>query len=86
MAAQARLAFAGVRSVLEAAGATVADIVELTTFHTDLRGEIADFVKIGGEFLPSDYPAWTSVGVTQLARPEFRVEIRVVGVAGAGTT
>ena len=42
MEAQAHLAFRGLRSVLEAAGASLGDVVELTTFHTDLRGEMQD--------------------------------------------
>lgn len=84
MDAQARLAFDGVERALKAAGASMADIVELTTFHTDLRGEMAEFTKVKDEYLPDNYPAWTAVGVTQLAMPEFKVEIRVVAVAGSG--
>ena len=82
--AQARLAFEGVKSVLEAAGATMADIVDLTTFHTDLRGDMGAFSKVKDDYLPNNFPSWTAVGVTQLALPEFLVEIRVVAVAGSG--
>src|SRR5262245_58964203 len=46
MESQAHLAFQGLRSVLEAAGASLADVVELTTFHTDLRGEMMEFVWV----------------------------------------
>ncbi|MEV0264598.1 RidA family protein [Streptomyces sp. NPDC050617] len=84
MAAQARLAFDGVRNVLEAAGAGLADTVELTTFHTDLRGDMGEFTQVKDECFPDRYPAWTAVGVTQLARPELLVEIRVVAMAGSG--
>ena len=84
MEAQARLAFQSLKTILEAAGASMADIVELMTFHIDLRGEMADFVKVKDEFLPDRYPSWTAVGVTQLALPEFRVEVRAVAVAGCG--
>lgn len=84
MEAQARLAFEKLKIVVEEAGATLADIVELITFHTDLRGEIQEFVRVKDEFIPENYPAWSAVGVTQLARPEFLVEIRAVAVAGSG--
>jgi enamine deaminase RidA (YjgF/YER057c/UK114 family) len=84
MEAQARLAFEGVKSVLEAAGATMADIVELTTFHIDLRGDLRTFSRVKDEYIPDRYPSWTAVGVTQLALPELLVEIRVVAVAGSG--
>jgi len=43
-----------------------------------------EFAKVKDEFFPRDYPAWTAVGVTQLALPELRVEIRAVAVAGSG--
>ncbi len=84
MDAQARLAFDHVRAVLDTAGATLADIVELTTFHTDLRGDIEVFSRVKDEYLPDRYPSWTAVGVTQLALPELLVEIRVVAHAGSG--
>ncbi len=84
MEAQARLAFQALKTVLEAAGASLADVVELTTFHTDLRGEIHAFAQVKDEFFPDRYPSWTAVGVTQLALPELCVEIRAVAVAGCG--
>jgi enamine deaminase RidA (YjgF/YER057c/UK114 family) len=83
MAAQARLAFEGLKLTLAAAGATLEDVVELTTFHLDLRGEMEQFTKVKDEYLSRNYPAWTAVGVTQLALPELRVEIRAVAVAGS---
>jgi enamine deaminase RidA (YjgF/YER057c/UK114 family) len=82
MPAQARLAFEALKGVLEEAGATLGDVVELNTFHTDLRGEMRAFSAVKDEFFPTNYPSWTAVGVTQLAAPEFVVEIRAVAVAG----
>ena len=84
MAEQARLAFEGLKTVLEAAGASLADVVELMTFHTDLRGDMAAFTKVKDAVFPDRYPSWTAVGVTQLAMPEFLVEVRAVAVAGSG--
>ena len=84
MSAQARLAFEGVERTLAETGASLEDVVELTTFHIDLRGEMDEFAKVKDEFFPRGYPAWTAVGVTQLALPELRVEIRAVAVAGSG--
>jgi len=83
--AQARLAFEGIKHVLEAAGATMTDIVEIVTFHTDMHRDAAAFAKVKDEYLPDNYPAWTGVGVTALALPELLVEIRVVAVVGSGT-
>ena len=82
MEAQAQLAFQGLRSVLEATGASLADVVELMTFHTDLRGEMQAFASVKDEYFSDRYPSWTAVGVTQLALPELCVEIRAVAVVG----
>jgi enamine deaminase RidA (YjgF/YER057c/UK114 family) len=84
MEAQARFAFEALKTVLEAAGASLADVVELTTFHTDLRGDMAEFARVKDAFFADRYPSWTAVGVTQLAAPEFLVEVRAVAVAGSG--
>ena len=81
MAAQARLAFEGLKRTLAAAGATLEDVVELTSFHIDLRGEMDQFAQVKDEYFPRNYPAWTAVGVTQLALAELRVEIRAVAIA-----
>lgn len=86
MTAQARLAFEGVKRVLEAAGASLADVVELTTFHTDLRGEMGEFSRVKDSYFPDNYPAWTAVGVTQLAVEGLKVEVRAVAVVGSSRT
>ncbi|MFE5583563.1 RidA family protein [Kitasatospora sp. NPDC056531] len=82
--AQTRLAFEGVKSALRGAGASLADIVDLSTFHTDLRGDMEVFSRVKDEYLPRLYPSGTAVGVTQLALPELVVEIRAVAVVGSG--
>jgi enamine deaminase RidA (YjgF/YER057c/UK114 family) len=86
MEAQAHRAFRNLRSVLQAAGASLADVVELITFHTDLRGEMQAFAPVKDEYFPDRYPSWTAVGVAQLALPELCVEIRAVAVVGCGGT
>lgn len=84
MEAQAKLAFEALKAVLEAAGANLSDVVELMTFHTDLRGDMSAFSQVKDQYFPGPYPSWTAVGVTQLAMPELLVEIRAVAVAGCG--
>ncbi|NTZ86901.1 RidA family protein [Burkholderia metallica] len=81
---QARIAFESLKMILEAAGASLADVVELTTFHTNLQQEMQGFATVKDEYFPSRYPSWTAVGVTELALPGLCVEIRAVAVAGSG--
>ncbi|VWC99004.1 putative endoribonuclease [Burkholderia lata] len=83
--AQARIAFESLKAILVEAGASLADVVELTTFHTDLRAEVEAFGAVKDEYFPDRYPSWTAVGVTQLALPELCVEVRAVAVVGSGT-
>ena len=80
--AQARAALGNLKRVLEAAGATLGDVVELTTFHVDM-GETAAFGKVKDEFFPESYPAWTAVGTSALVLPPLRVEVRATAVAGS---
>jgi enamine deaminase RidA (YjgF/YER057c/UK114 family) len=81
--AQARIAFENLRRVLAEAGATLTDVVELVTYHKSMS-DMAGFSKVKAEFFPSNYPAWTAVGVTELAVPGVLVEIRATAVADSG--
>jgi len=83
--AQARIAFENLRGVLAAAGATLADVVELVTYHKSMS-DMTGFSKVKAEFFPSNYPAWTAVGVTELAVPGILVEVRATAVVGSGAT
>ena len=75
---------------LEAAGATLSDVVEITTFHAQVRDsesfqqEFAKFLVIHKEYFPEAYPAWTAVGTTALLAPGAPVEMRLMAMIGAG--
>jgi enamine deaminase RidA (YjgF/YER057c/UK114 family) len=70
--------FERVGEVLEAAGATFADIVEISTFHIGLQDHIQQFIAVKDRFIVEPYPAWTAVGTTELAIPGAVVEIKVI--------
>jgi enamine deaminase RidA (YjgF/YER057c/UK114 family) len=79
---QARLAFQNLQRVLEAAGSSLDDIVELVTYHTSM-GDIREFARVKAEFISKNYPAWTALGVTKLAFPQLLVEIKATAVIGS---
>jgi enamine deaminase RidA (YjgF/YER057c/UK114 family) len=81
--AQARAAFANLKHVLAEAGASMEDIVEIVSYHTTMKG-MGKFLKVKAEHIPSDFPAWTAVGVTELVMPELLCEIRATAVIGSG--
>lgn len=62
MAAQACLAFEGLKRTVAAADASLSDAVELTTFHVELRGELEQFTKAKDECIARNYPALGALG------------------------
>lgn len=79
-----RNAWQGVVGLLEEAGTDVSSIVEYTTYHVGLQANMADFMAVRDEFLSEPWPAWTAIGITELAVPGARVEIRVTARLEAG--
>lgn len=71
-------AWTHIREVLHEAGATLDDIVDITTYHTDLKNQLPDFSVVKDEYIRPPYGAWTAVGVTELATPNGVTEIKVI--------
>lgn len=62
-----RSAFEDVETTLNASGTGWEDVVEMTTFHVDLRDHQTIFRRVREEFIVSEpYPAWTGIGVESL--------------------
>jgi enamine deaminase RidA (YjgF/YER057c/UK114 family) len=76
---QTRAALENLKSVIEHAGGTLADVVELHTFHTDMS-ELPGMMKVKDEFFPKDYCAWTAIGCTALAAPQYKLEVKATAV------
>lgn len=78
------------KDLLEAAGASIEDVVELTTFHLEPKDseafgkEFELYMPIHREFFGEHRPAWSAVGTTALLSPSAVVEMRVMAVAGSG--
>jgi reactive intermediate/imine deaminase len=75
--AQTRQIMSRIRTIAEAAGAAMADVVKITTFLTDIANYQA-FSKVRSETFPSSPPASSTVIVAGLVRPEFLVEVEAV--------
>ena len=72
-----RNAWQSIGRLLTEAGLGFGDIVEYTTYHVGLQAHMADFMSVRDEFLSEPWPAWTAIGITELAAPGAHVEIRV---------
>jgi enamine deaminase RidA (YjgF/YER057c/UK114 family) len=78
-AAQAKATLAAVKAQVEAGGGTMANIVKVNTYVTDMRYR-PDYARIRGEFFGPKMPASTMVAVTALALPELLIEIEAIAV------
>jgi 2-iminobutanoate/2-iminopropanoate deaminase len=80
---QARLIFAKLRHLVEAAGGVMADIVKLTIFVTDITQRERVW-RARAEVFTDDFPVSTLVQVAALAQPAIKVEIDAIAHIGAG--
>ena len=80
--AQAKAIFTKIRHLVEAAGGSMADIVKVTIFVTDIKNREKVW-KARQEFFTGNFPASTLVQVAALATPELKVEIEAVAHIGA---
>jgi enamine deaminase RidA (YjgF/YER057c/UK114 family) len=69
---------ARIGETLAAAGASLDDIVDITSYHTDLARQLETAVKARMEVMRPPHPSWTAIGTTALAGPDGVTEIRVV--------
>ena len=78
--AQIVQAFENLKKVLAAGGATMDDIVDLTSFHDDMR-DLSLFMQVKDRYLTRDFPAWTAIGAAKLCgAPGYIIEIKAVAV------
>jgi enamine deaminase RidA (YjgF/YER057c/UK114 family) len=75
--AQFTQAFENVKKVLAAAGATMDDVVDMVSYHTDMR-DLPLFIQVRDRYVTNAerYPAWTALGVAALAMPGLIAEIK----------
>ena len=77
--AQTRGVLAALKAQVEAGGGTIANIVKMNTYVTDMRNR-AEYGPIRNEFFGGKAPASTMVAVSALATPEFLIEIEAIAV------
>ncbi len=77
--AQARAVFGAVKALVEAGGGTLANVVKITTYVTDVRHR-PEFRVVRDEFFGPKGPASTMVQVAALAHPDYLIEVEAVAV------
>ena len=77
---QTRQTFENIKAVLAAAGASLDDVVEIVSYHTNMA-DLGAMMEVKAEYLQRDFPAWTALGVAALAFPGQMLEVKVVALA-----
>lgn len=80
--AQTRQVFENLRAILEANGATFADVVKIGTYLTTLD-DLAGMREIRSEYLTTEPPASTAVQVVALVVPDAMIEVDLAAVVPA---
>lgn len=79
--AQAEQTFRMLAAVLDAAGSSLARVVKVTIYLTDMANFPA-IVQLREKYFSLPYPADTIVQIERLALPELMIEIDAVALAG----
>jgi 2-iminobutanoate/2-iminopropanoate deaminase len=75
--AQAVQVFENLQAVLKAAGATLNDVVKLTTYTTNIAYR-ATIAEVRARYFTSYFPPNTFIVVASLATPDYLLEIEAV--------
>ncbi|WP_332611024.1 RidA family protein [Achromobacter sp. ESBL13] len=75
--AQTRAVIENIKAILESAGASLQDLVEVSTYLVDM-GDFKGYNEVYAEYFDYDGPARTTVAVHQLPHPLLRIEIKAV--------
>jgi enamine deaminase RidA (YjgF/YER057c/UK114 family) len=77
--AQAQQVFANLATVLEQSGASLASIVKVTAYLTDIK-RLPDYARVKAEHISGPQPASTAIEVSSLARPGMMLEVEAIAV------
>jgi enamine deaminase RidA (YjgF/YER057c/UK114 family) len=71
-------AFAKMGAALKRSGASWDDVVDITSFHTDLTTQMPAIVAVKKKYIVGPPPAWTAIGVSRLIPNTGITEIKMV--------
>jgi enamine deaminase RidA (YjgF/YER057c/UK114 family) len=71
-------AFARIGEILKRSGASWDDVVDITSFHTDLTSQMPAIIAVKNKYVVGPPPAWTAIGVSRLIPNNGITEIKMV--------
>jgi 2-aminomuconate deaminase len=84
ISAQTRAVIENIRDILADAGATLHDLVQVTTYLVDMT-DFAAYNEVYAEFFTESGPTRTTVAVRELPHPDLLIEIQAVAYKPGGT-
>ena len=82
--AQTRAVLENVRDILTSAGASLADVVEVSTYLVNMV-DFNGYNEVYSEFFGYQGPARTTVAVAQLPHPQLLIEIKAIAYRPVAT-
>lgn len=77
-------AFENVKLVLDAAGSSFDDVVEMETWFADSMADLKLFMAVKDRYFVNLYPTWTGFAVKGFSMPGILVEIKCMAHIGSG--
>ena len=71
-------AFQRIGKILERAGASWDDVVDITSFHTDLKSPMPAIVAVKNKYIHAPPPSWTAIQVVRLIPDAGITEIKII--------
>ncbi len=71
-------AFERIGTILQRAGASWDDVVDIMSFHTDLTTQMPAIVAVKNKYVKPPFPAWTAIQVSRLIPNNGLTEIKIV--------
>jgi enamine deaminase RidA (YjgF/YER057c/UK114 family) len=84
VAEQTKFALERTTEILRLQGLTMADLVEVVSYHVNLRNTVDEFLPVKARYTAPPFPTWSIIGVEALAHPQLKIEIRSVAVFPEG--
>jgi enamine deaminase RidA (YjgF/YER057c/UK114 family) len=69
--------FERIGAILKRAGAGWDDVVDITTYHTDVNGQMPAIDKVKDRYITGKPPAWTAIQVVRLIPDQGITEIKI---------
>ena len=71
-------AFERLGGILREAGVSWDDVVDITSFHTDLTTQMPAMVAVKNQYIKPPFPSWTAIQVARLIPDNGITEIKIV--------